>query len=239
MDAGTVFITGADRGVGLGLVKRFLELGWAVYAGQFMAGWEELGELGRSHPGTLHIVPLDVSSDESVREAAAAVAASAGRLDMLINNAGISGGVGDIADLGDVQKGAAIFNVNALGALRTVRSFLPLMEKAGGGKRLCFVSSEAGSVSVCHRTDGFVYPMSKTALNMGVKLLFKELHPRGYTFRLYHPGWVRSYMSGRKSTAGRVEPEETALAAATQFTQDRPHEDVLLLIDNENVTWPF
>ncbi len=235
----TVVITGADRGVGFGLVERFLQLGWRVFAGQFMPQWPELAQLREGHPKRLILLPLDVASDDSVRAAAKAVRGQTCRVDLLINNAGISGGVGSICELKDLERGRAVLQVNVLGALRMVRAFLPLMAVEGGMRRLCFVSSEAGSISVCHRGEGFVYAMSKTALNMTVQLLFRELYPQGFTFRLYHPGWVRSYMSGQKSTMGKVEPEETALAASYQFLADRPQEDVLVLVDNENVAWPF
>ena len=121
--------------------------------------------------------------------------------------------------------------------MRMVEAFLPLMKK--GLKRLCFVSSEAGSVSVAHRAEGFAYCMSKTALNMEVRLMFNRLSKEGYTFRLYHPGWVRSYMMGVKSTVGNFEPEETAAVAYAQFAEDRDWEDVLAMTDVSNEFWPF
>jgi NAD(P)-dependent dehydrogenase (short-subunit alcohol dehydrogenase family) len=234
-----VLISGADRGVGFALTKSFLREGWTVFAGQYMKEWGDLLELQASYPGVLHIVPLDVSCDVSVQEACRTVGALTGYIDMIINNAGISGGAGDIYALEDAKRGVAIFNTNCIGALRVTNAFLPLTERGDSLKRLCYVSSEAGSISVCHRRDGFIYPMSKTALNMAVKLLFKELYPRGYSFRLYHPGWVRSYMSGKKSLDGKFEPEETAESALRFFLQDEPHGDLLRLIDNENTTWPF
>ena len=235
----TVLITGADRGVGAGLASTFLEAGWLVFAGQFMPEWDELDKLSRIYPDTLQIVPLDVSSSDSINNSYDIISKKIDRLDMLISNAGIVGDLGDIFDLRDFHKGIAAFRVNSLGPLKMVKTFLPLMDKEGAMKRLCFVSSEAGSISVCHRVDGFTYPMSKTALNMGVKLLFKELYPKGYTFRLYHPGWVRSYMSGKKNTQGKYEPIETAKAAFPWFVNERPREDILFLHDNENITWPF
>lgn len=235
----TVLITGADRGVGYALTECFLKEGWTVFAGQFMPEWDALEKLKISSPNSLHIMSLDVSDEKSVAAAQAAVSAETPYLDMIINNAGISGGAGDILSLGDLSRGVQIFSVNSLGPLRVTNGFLPLMEDKRSLKRLCYVSSEAGSVSVCHRENGFIYPMSKTALNMGVKLLFKELNPRGYTFRMYHPGWVRSYMGGTKSTHGKFEPEETAASAIRYFLDDQRCEDVLRLVDNEGVTWPF
>ncbi|HHZ12405.1 MAG: SDR family NAD(P)-dependent oxidoreductase [Caldicoprobacterales bacterium] len=235
----TILITGADRGVGLGMTTVFLEAGWRVFAGQYMPQWKELEELHHKYPDTLHIVELDVSKDDSVKRCYDVISSKVKYLDMLVSNAGIVGNVGDIFDLKDFDKGLNAFNVNTLGPFRMVQAFLPLIDKEESMKRLCFVSSEAGSISVSHRRDGFTYPMSKTALNMGVKLLFKELRPRGFTFRLYHPGWVRSYMSGKKNTEGKYEPIETARSAFIQFTNDSPREDVLFVHDNENITWPF
>jgi NAD(P)-dependent dehydrogenase (short-subunit alcohol dehydrogenase family) len=234
-----VLITGADRGVGRALAEVFLKEGWMVCAGQFMKEWEELGLLKKSFPDTLHIVPLDVSSDDSAATAFGIVSALTDSLDMLVNNAGIGGGAGDIFSLENVKKGIAIYNINCLGPLRITNAFLPLMEHPESLKRLCYVSSEAGSIGVCFRRDGFIYPMSKTALNMAIHLLYKELFPRGYTFRMYHPGWIRSYMSGKKSTAATYEPEETAVPAVRFFIDPQMHEDILRVIDNENTIWPF
>jgi NAD(P)-dependent dehydrogenase (short-subunit alcohol dehydrogenase family) len=236
---GKVLISGADRGVGFALAKSFLKEGWVVFAGQYMKDWTELAELRSSYPDDLHIIPLDVSDDSSVKEAYRITASLTESIDMIVNNAGISADGGDIYALDGIKRGVNVFNINCLGALRVTGIFLPLTDGPGCLKRLCYVSSEAGSISVCHRRDGFIYPMSKTALNMAVKLLFKDLYPRGYSFRMYHPGWVRSYMSGRKNSNGKFEPEETAESAVRYFLKEEPHEDILRLVDNENVTWPF
>lgn len=234
----TVIVTGADRGLGSAMVKEFLEMDYVVFAGQYMAEWGELAALKEEYGDSLHIIPLNVADDISVKNAYRLVSEETDSLDMLVNNAGIAGFAGDIYELEELDKGLAMYNTNCLGALRMVHAFLPLLEK-GEGKRLCFVSSEAGSISVCHRTDGFVYPMSKAALNMAVRLLFEELYPKGYTFRVYHPGWVKSYMTGTKSTVGKFEPEESAASARQFFTEALLHEDVLKMYDNESTVWPF
>ena len=226
----TVLITGADRGVGLLCVNCFLKDGWTVFAGQYMPEWKQLEKTKALYPKQLFLIPLDVSDTESVKRAYSAVAEKIDVLDILINNAGI------IKD-DSYESVLDTFNVNALGPVRMVETFLPLMDK--GMKRLCFVSSVAGSITAAHRTDNFAYCMSKTALNMAVRLMFNSLRPRGYTFRLYHPGWVKSYMSGRKSEVGIYEPEETAVCAFSQFVGDRGWEDALVLTDVNNVAWPF
>ena len=222
----SVLITGADRGVGYCLCECFLKGGWKVYAGQYMPEWPWLSELKKAHPQQLEIISLDVGNDASVEAAAALV----DHLDMLISSAGIGG-------RDDAEGMRNVFSVNTLGAVRVVDAFLPKMQT--GLKRLAFVSSEAGIISVAHRDGGFSYTMSKTMLNMTVRCMFRELYPRGYTFRLYHPGWVRSYMSGKKSTRGNFEPEETAAVAYQQVTENRASEDVLVMTDVSGHMWPF
>jgi hypothetical protein len=81
--------------------------------------------------------------------------------------------------------------------------------------------------------------MSKTALNMAVSMLFNRLRPEGYTFRLYHPGWMRSYMGGSKNTEADLEPEEAAVPAVTYFLRDRADEDRLILRDWQGHEWPW
>lgn len=222
----TVMITGADRGVGFSLCVCFLEGGWKVLAGQYMPEWPQLKELKEKYPLKLEVLPLDVGDTGSVRAAAEKAGMLVSHIDLLVNCAGIS--------RGDERT---VFNVNVTGALRTVESFLPLMQT--GMKRLAFFSSECGSIAVSHRNDGFAYPVSKTALNMTVRRMFRALQPEGYTFRLYHPGWVRSYMSGQKSSAGNFEPEEAAASAYAQFTADRETEDVLVMTDISGEMWPY
>jgi NAD(P)-dependent dehydrogenase (short-subunit alcohol dehydrogenase family) len=236
----TVFVTGGDRGLGLALCAALLQQGWQVFAGQYMPGWPELPALADQHPRTLQIVPLDVSSPGSARSAAQAVAAITDHVDALINNAGVISPTvtRSIREPQDYDEMHRLYDVNALGALRTVEAFLPLMDR-GDFKRLCFVSSEAGSITRAERTAWFGYCMSKTALNMAVKILFNHLRPEGYTFRLYHPGWIRSYMHGEKATEADLEPEEAAARAIPILLGTREDEDRLVLVDYAEDEWPW
>ena len=226
----SVFITGADRGIGFALSKCFLENGWLVFAGRYMGEWTELDGLKQEYGERLSLVNLDVGSKESVSEAAKAVGEQVDCLDMLVNCAGIF-------QNGSSEAMIQCLNINTLGPIRMAEAFLPLMEQ--GEKRLCFFSSEAGSITLAHRKGDTAYCVSKTCLNMAVRLMFEKLQPQGYRFRLYHPGWVRSYMSGQKSTEGNFEPDESAAAAYEQFTSDRNWEDVLIMSDISGEIWPF
>jgi NAD(P)-dependent dehydrogenase (short-subunit alcohol dehydrogenase family) len=236
----TVLVTGADRGLGFALCAELLKAGWRVFAGQYMPEWNELAGLKKEFLETLHLIPLDISSMESVRTAAETVRTHADHLDVLINNAGVTSETSGftIREPQDYNEMHRMYDINALGALRTVETFLPLMDQ-GQTKRLCFVSSEAGSIGRSERTSWFGYCMSKAALNMGVKILFNDLHPAGYTFRVYHPGWVRSYMHGEKNMDATLEPEEAAAYAIPYFLNNQENENRLMMIDYEGKEWSW
>ena len=243
----TALVTGSDRGLGLALCKGLLERGWQVFAGQYMPEWPELGVLFGQHPQRLTPIGLDVSLLESVQEAARLVGQMAPHLDMVINNAGvISSGtnkltIGEGQDYAEIHR---VFDTNALGPIRVVEAFLPLMTRSEV-KRLCFVSSEAGSIGRSQHTSWYGYTMSKAALNMAVKIMFNDLRPQGFTFRLYHPGWMRTYMSGNKNTAADLEPEEAAVPALNYFLSgvgqetSAVDEDSLVLRDGQGQEWPW
>jgi NAD(P)-dependent dehydrogenase (short-subunit alcohol dehydrogenase family) len=236
----TVFVTGGDRGLGLALCAALLPQGWEVFAGQYMAGWPELPALAERYPRALHIIPLDVGSAGSAHSAVQAVAAITDHVDALINNAGVTSPTvtRSIREPQDYDEMHRLYDVNALGALRVVEAFLPLMDR-GDLKRLCFVSSEAGSIARAERSAWFGYCMSKTALNMAAKILFNHLRPEGYTFRLYHPGWMRSYMHGEKNLEAPLEPEEAAARAIPILLGRREDEDGLAMMDQEGNEWPW
>ena len=230
-------VTGADRGLGLALCAGLLERGWHVYAGQYMPDWPDLASLADQHPDSLQIISLDVSSTPSVQAAVQAVGEATDRVDLLINNAGIGGGRSELRDEIDEQAMHRAYDVNAIGPVRMVDAFLPLTD--AGMRRLAFVSSEAGSIARCHRQGQLGYCMSKAALNMAVKIMFNRLHPEGYTFRLYHPGWMRTYMSGKKNPAADMEPEEAAAKALPFFLEDRQDGDHLVMVDYQGQLWPW
>lgn len=236
----TAFVTGADRGLGFALCAGLLEQEWEVFAGQYMPVWHELSALVSKYPNMLHIIPLDVSSSESTHAAAQAVAMQTDHIDLLINNAGIYAPVAErpIREPQDYNEMLRVYDVNALGPLRITEAFLPLTDRSDF-KRLCFVSSEAGNITRAWRKAWFGYCMSKAALNMAVHILFNDLHPAGYTFRVYHPGWIRSYMLGEKNMEATFEPEEAAAKTLPIFLGDQENEAKLVLIDYEGNEWPW
>ncbi len=233
-------VTGADRGLGLALCATLAQRGWRVFAGQFMPEWPELGRLADLRPGRVTAVPLDVTKEESTREAARQVSLAADHVDLLINNAGVitpssARGIRETQDYAEMHR---LYDVNSLGPLRVTGAFLPLMDR-GELKRLCYVSSEAGSIANCRRTSWFGYCTSKAALNMAVRILWNDLHASGYTFRLYHPGWMRTYMNGTRNLQATFEPEEAAESALVYFLAERAPDEPLVMRDGEGHDWPW
>jgi len=204
----TVFITGADKGLGLSLTARFMEGGWHVFAGRYLSG-VELSKIAGQSPGQLSVVGLDVTDPASIQQAVQTVAGQAPALDILINNAAIylEKPVKPLEELdfGDMHFQKTM-DVNAFGPLRVIQQFLPLLEK-GQRKLIVNISSEAGSLADCRRSMEYAYCMSKSALNMASRILQNALKPGGFKVLAIHPGWMRTDMGGQEAD---IHPDEAA-----------------------------
>lgn len=231
-------VAGAGRNIGLAVVRRLLEEGWTVHAGLMRSGWDEMPALQELYPGRLHPIHMDTSQTESVGQAAKTVAKTSDHVDLLVYNAVVFGNRKDdfYAEM-DFTSFVDTYNVNCLGAMRMVETFLPLMQR--GMRRLAFLSSEAGAISVAARTRISSYCMSKAALSMAIRVLFNDLQPKGFTFRVFHPGWVRSVKPDKGCVEGIYEPEFAGNAAVEMFLQEYDWEDRLVMLDIEGEAWPF
>jgi NAD(P)-dependent dehydrogenase (short-subunit alcohol dehydrogenase family) len=189
------FITGAARGLGLAMTKQLLDRGCRI--GVFVRKESDgLRDLESSSGGRLSIHLGDVTDEASIQKAFAEVAERLGYLDVIINNAVIylDGSRPSIEDA-DLSICARTFEVNSVGPLRVVKHGLPLLRK-GRRKLVVNVSSEAGSIGDCRRKTEYAYCMSKSALNMGSKLLQNHLAPEGIKVLALHPGWFNSSGKG-------------------------------------------
>lgn len=231
MNQPSAYVTGADRGLGLGLTKSLLERGFLVFAGEYGLDPTGLDALEKAYSGRLRRVPLDVSSDASVLRAADKVREASPSLDLLINNAGILGDftamVTEPLDFAQMQQ---VYNVNALGPLRVAQSVFEHLSR-GTLKKLVNISSEAGSMQRSeriHRKARYGYCMSKAALNVQTVILTNHAKERGIETYLIDPGWVRSFMHGTKNLEATQEPDETAQAILATVL-DRPHPGYLYM----------
>lgn len=198
----TVLITGANRGIGLALTRRFTERGDSVIAvcRQASPALEATG--ARIEPG------IDVTDGAAL----AALARRLGdvRIDTLVLNAGILAreALGEIDDAG-FDSMRRQFEVNALGPLRVAQA---LLDHLAEDARIGIVTSRMGSVADNGSGGRYGYRASKAAVNAIGKSLAVDLAPRGIAVFLLHPGYVATDMVGG---SGDVTPEQ----AATQLVE--------------------
>lgn len=231
-----VLITGADAGLGLSLVKSFLQGGREVFAGLHRSA-ADLNPLVAEYGSLLTLISLNVTDMDSVCKAAQQVAGLTNALDILINNAGIhlenSKSSLEQLDLADGQLEQTM-EVNTFGPLRVVQQFLSLLEK-GRQKLIVNISSEAGSIADCQRENQFAYCMSKAALNMQSKILQNYLGPRGVKVLAVHPGWMRTNMGGPQAPL----PAEAAAEAIFKLAQRKWDIEGPTYVDYQGIPLPW
>jgi NAD(P)-dependent dehydrogenase (short-subunit alcohol dehydrogenase family) len=238
----SVIITGADRGLGLSLCKEFLNRGWIVFAGKYLDDYSLLEDETKKSPN-LHIVKLDIGCVDSITAVKEQLLRITNSLDMVISNAALMGPAhcNLYEPPMDLEAVWNSFRVNALGPMYLVEKLLPLLDR-GKMKRLCFVSSEVSCIVLMkHRGDSpFPYPMSKAALNMGVRILHNQLYPQGFTFRLFHPGWMKRRMrDGSLSEEALYDPDYIGDIAAKYFETPLHDEHRLVMVDYSGYEWTF
>jgi NAD(P)-dependent dehydrogenase (short-subunit alcohol dehydrogenase family) len=202
----TALITGATQGLGAETAARLAERGWTVWLGarEQLRGEDVANELRAAQPDAdLRVVQLDVTSDGSVAAAYDAVVAADTGLDVLVNNAGVSGDPLPPPDT-TADDVAAVFEVNVLGPVRVTHRFLPLLRRADR-PRLVMVSSSMGSFASIESRDpdavlawGMVYPASKAALNMMTTMYAKAMP--GVRVTAVAPGFTATNLNGYAGT---------------------------------------
>ena len=204
----TVFISGANRGIGLGVALLMAGKGFAVFAGyREEARSERLFQESRQEA---RIVPVrvDVTRQSDLRGLVDTIASRAGHLDILINSAGINlGKAGEIDSL-SLKDFTESFLVNVGGPFLATRYLLPLLKK-GREKKVVNITSVMGSIQLS-TGDMVPYRVSKAALNMLTKNLAIAYRPYGITVVGLHPGWVRTDMGGPEAPL-RVEESVSKL----------------------------
>ena len=195
-----VLITGAGQGIGLEWARQESQAGSTVIATardpKSAPGLQELEKAGR--PGSIAVLPLDVTDDASVEAAARAVQERFGGLDELVNNAGVYGPRDDQRLGAPVEEVRRILEVNSIGPYRVTRRFLPLL-KFGREARIVFITSLMGSMGDGPGGGSYGYRMSKAALNMLGANLAQDLRDERIVSVILHPGWVQTRMGGPKA----------------------------------------
>jgi NAD(P)-dependent dehydrogenase (short-subunit alcohol dehydrogenase family) len=204
----TALVTGAGKGLGKGFVDFLSQNGYFVYAGVHrLTDGEGLGS------SNVKIIGLDVQDDDSILKTADIIAREKGRLDLLINNAGLnkdsatSGHKELVTVLNSLDRQSLIkmFDVNTISPVMVVKRCLPLMS----GPRAFIINISSDRAFLANALDdsnaNYGYKASKAALNMMTKVMAFDL-PKNVSVVAVHPGGVRTNMN----PGGSLEPARAA-----------------------------
>ena len=194
-----VVITGANRGIGLELVKQFNDKDYNVYGSSRnpLASTELQEEIGLDK-----IIPLDMSDTNSIETFCKQIQnLTNSKIDILINNAAVRGEKGNpgIPDPNVIRE---TFNINAIGPVMLIKYLADSLH----GTKVINITSGMGSISGTTSGD-LSYRMSKAALNMAGRNLHIEMKEHNTIIVQIHPGWVRTDMGGMNAA---ISTEESA-----------------------------
>ena len=209
------FITGANKGLGYETARRLAELGHTVIVGARDAarGHAAADALGA------RFVPIDVTDDASVKRAVADVQAHEGRVDTLVNNAGIIGAHGPAPELSGADA-ELVFGTNVISVVRVTSAFLPLLERSDA-PAVINVSSGMGSFALTHDPERVeskitspLYTASKAAVTMLTTQYAKAIP--GVRFNAADPGYTATDLNGHRGLQTVAEGTDAIVALATE-----------------------
>jgi NAD(P)-dependent dehydrogenase (short-subunit alcohol dehydrogenase family) len=210
MDNSAALVTGANKGIGKEIARQLAAAGHTVWVGSRDAtrGERAVEEIG----GEARLLVLDVTDATCIAEAERQV----GTLDILINNAGISGD-GETADRVDVGTFRRIYETNVLGVVAVTNAFLPALRRSAH-PRIVNISSGTGSLAWAtgpqfpHRGTYAAYRSSKAALNALTIYYAHALADDGFKVNAFAPGLRRTDLNAT-AAAGGGDPAEAAAGA--------------------------
>ncbi|XP_075968697.1 C-signal-like [Anarhichas minor] len=261
---GNILVTGANRGIGLELVKQLTERRTGEEAHIYAccrapegSGAEALRDLTTQYPGKISIIQLDTSDEDSISAAVQAVnkQIGAGGLNLLINNAAINKpGIPAPLSASGKKDMMEVYEINVVGPFLIAKMLLPLLQRAAemdstvkdeGDKMSCRrsaiinISSLAGSIKICPdnfaRAQMYPYRASKAALNMVTRCQSEDFKRHNILVTAIHPGWVRTEMGGQEATLSIQDSVHGMLAMMSSLS----NKDCGMLLDWEGNTIPW
>lgn len=192
LDGRIALITGASRGIGAAIAKRFAAEGaQVILVARTRAGLEEVDDaIRRESDGaqSATLVPLDLRSGEDIDKLQGAIAQRFGRLDILVGNAGILGTMTPVAQI-DPKQWEEVIAVNLTANWRLIRALDPLLRASEAGRAIFLASGVSGG-----RAYWGTYAVSKTALEALVRTWAQEIENTRLRVNLINPGRVRTRM---------------------------------------------
>jgi 3-oxoacyl-[acyl-carrier protein] reductase len=217
LQAQVALVTGAGRGIGAAIARTLAALGATVIlCGRTRSALESTGKTIAEARGKAEVLPCDVSDLRSVEAAAQHVDKTFGRIDVLVNNAGIGGFGGPLHQL-PPDGWDQILNTNLRGVYYMIRSFAPTMIRARGG-HIINISSLAGKNAL---PNGAAYAASKWGLNGLTYSVAEELRGHNIRVSVICPGSVNTDLSPHtgKDHTKMLQPDDVAHAVKMLVTQ--------------------
>jgi NAD(P)-dependent dehydrogenase (short-subunit alcohol dehydrogenase family) len=205
----SALVTGGNKGIGFEVVKRLAQNGFFVYLGSrtLENGLAAAAKLQAEGIGNVEAIQLDVTDQGSVDAARAAIGAKTQALDVLVNNAGISGGFQQSALGSSIDQFKTVYETNVFGVVRVTQAFIDLL-KGSAAPRIVNVSTSMASLTLAADlsdsaySNRFVaYQSSKTALNMYTVNLAYELRDTPFKVNAVCPGWTQTDFTHHQGTS--------------------------------------
>jgi len=224
-----VLITGANKSIGFEAAKQLLKKGFYVYLGSrsLENGKESVQQLKSAGFSNVEAIEIDVTNDESVKAARTEIGKKSNVLDVLINNAGISGGQPQQALNATPEQFKKAFDTNVIGVARVTQAFIDLIKKSSE-PRVVNVSSSQGSLTLAndqsnpyYNFKGAVYQPSKAALNMYSIALAYELRDTAVKVNMVDPGFTKTDFNNHRGT-GSVEEAAARIVKYALIDNDGP-----------------
>lgn len=218
-------VTGANKGIGLETARQLLPLGFTVLVGARDTG---RGSAAATALGAgAHFVHLDMSKSNSFSDITSRIESEFGKLDVLVNNAGVGLDWGVPPSEVTIDQLRETFETNVFGVIALTQSLLPLIKKSEAGRIVNLTSNiasltiQSGSRELKDYIAAVAYCSSKAALNMFTVLLAKELRETNIKVNSAHPGWVQTDMGGEQAPMKIEDGAKTSVFLAT-LPEDGP-----------------
>jgi NAD(P)-dependent dehydrogenase (short-subunit alcohol dehydrogenase family) len=205
----SALVTGTNKGIGLEVAKLLAQQGFFVYLGSrdLASGQAAVQQLHATGLTDLQAVQLDVTDPVSIQAARTTIGAKTSVLDVLVNNAGISGGTSQSARQTTLDQFQAVFATNVFGVAGVTQAFLDLLEQSPQ-PRIVNVSTAMASLTLFADFENAnsayrlpVYQASKAALNMYTLNLAYELRDTAFKVNAVCPGYTQTDFTGHQGTS--------------------------------------
>jgi NAD(P)-dependent dehydrogenase (short-subunit alcohol dehydrogenase family) len=231
-------VTGANKGIGFAIAGQLAALGMTVLVGA--RDRTRRADAVARLDGDVHGIELDVTDQGTIERAAREVETRFGGLDVLVNNAGITGDGNQEPGADPLAEVRRVFEVNVFGVMAVTEAMLPLLRP---GSRIVNVSSRVGSLADMTAEDGgslagmpamLGYPVSKTTLNAITAQYAKHLRDKGILVNAVCPGYTATDLNGN---SGSRTPDQGAAAAVRMATLRKDGPTATFVDDGGPVDW--